>query len=171
MVKRIELYSYFIIFFLICACNSVPTKEINTENKRNNIKIRYLNVAVIFDYMINRDPDAVIIKKQKEDLLKSIDEMNKKNKISDEGEKQGLLEELEVKQGYLLKLKSDEDYYKGKILNEINSAIESIAGRDDIDFVFNIGEGAVFARKEYDITERVLQEIENRAKRNAPVSR
>jgi Skp family chaperone for outer membrane proteins len=171
LLKVRGIYSYLIIILSACACSSAPVKEINTDISKNNINIRYVNIGIIFDYMVNKDPDALDIKKQKESLLKSIDNINKKINSSEDDPNQAILEELKVKQENLLKLKNDEDYYKSRILNEIDSAIESIAGKDDIDFVFNIGEGTVYARKEYDITEKILQEIESRLKRIAPVSR
>ncbi len=166
-------YLYLIIILSAFACGSAPVKEINSDINKNkiNLNIRYVNISSIFDYMINRDPDAAALKKRRDELLASIEDIRKELENTEGDEDKGLLGDLRGKQGALLKLKSDEDYYKSRILNEIDGAIEVIAKRDDIDFVFNMGEGAVYARKEYDITERILREIESRVKRNSPVSR
>jgi len=40
-----------------------------------------------------------------------------------------------------------------------------------IDFVYNMGEGLVYSRREYDITEDILKELGSVRKRNAPPSR
>ncbi|MCU0822377.1 MAG: OmpH family outer membrane protein, partial [Spirochaetes bacterium] len=164
------IYLFFIIIIIFNACGTPPVKETSTDIN-NNIKVRYVNIGIIFSYMVNKDPDTAALKKEREALQSAIEDIREKIDGADENVKQGLVKEMMEKQGSLAKLKNEEEYYKGRILNEINSAIEGMAKKDDIDFVLNIGEGAVYARKEYNMTERIIQEIENRARRNAPVSR
>jgi Skp family chaperone for outer membrane proteins len=157
------------VFFFSCAAMR-EVKEAGNIN--STYKLRYLNLNLIIEYMVNNDPVAKNLKKQKEDIIKLIDtsagmQMSALNDI----EKKELLDKQNQYRKDLADRKREEDAFKSKTLNSINLALENIAKNSDIDFVFNIGEGTVYAKKEYDITEEVLREIIKQKDRSSPVTR
>ncbi|MDY6933855.1 MAG: OmpH family outer membrane protein [Spirochaetota bacterium] len=135
-------------------------------------KIRCVNINIIFDYMVNNNPEAKALRDRINQYHESINELNiDLDKIKNEEKKKLIIDKREKINLQLNKIKGDEDYYKGIILNEIDRAIINIAKKRRIDFIINIGEGAIFSKKEYDLTEDVIREIVRFKKRNAPVSR
>ena len=135
-------------------------------------KYRYINLKIIFDYLITNDNEAKDTKRQREEILQKIDNISGQIDVqSDERVKKELLEKQRQYKTELVKIKNDEEIYKQKIYTNIDRALEQIAKKADIDFIFNIGEGAVYAKKEYDITEELLREIMKRNERSAPASR
>lgn len=163
----------FILFLIVIlnACSAPSLNEAGTGDEYKQQNIRFVNLNIIFDFMVNNDPGALKVRRNKEEILNAIEEINTRIAASEGDEKAGMLLELQEKQAGLIELKKEEEYYKNKILNEIDRAIGSVSRREEIDFVFNTGEGALYAKKEYDITENVLEEISSHRRKSAPVSR
>jgi Skp family chaperone for outer membrane proteins len=135
-------------------------------------KFRFVNLDIIFNYMSINDPDSRTLSRRKEDIVQKLEDIaNNLTIAKDDVNKKDLIEKQKQFRQEFAKIKSDEEHYKGVVLNRINTALGNIAKKSDIDFVFNIGEGAVYAKKEYDITEEVLREIIRQKERSAPVSR
>ena len=160
------------IFLLLFIFSCASKGEFRERNVNTGPRFCYVNLNIIVEYMINNDPDAMEVKKRKEDIIQKIDSINKQ--LADIDDKIDRDEYIEKQKNYnmeLAELKTDEEHYKNRILNQIDRALENIAKKSDIDFIFNIGEGAVYAKKEYDITEEVLREIIRQKERSSPVSR
>ncbi len=157
-----------ILLFFIYACGSLKQKEINNDKC---LDIRYVNLNILFDYSVNNNPEARNIKKKKRDLLKKIDEITRKINTTKNNKEKILKLKLQEYYSKIDDIEKDEEYYKGIILSDIDYAVNAVARKHDIDYVLNIGEGAVYAGKEYDITEEVLRIIINRKKRSSPIAR
>jgi Skp family chaperone for outer membrane proteins len=167
-IKSIQLAFLMLIFI---SCSSMQKIKENS-NISNTYKIRYLNLNLIIEYMVNNDPDAKNIKKKKEDILQKIDSLAdmQASKIN-VNEKKDIIEKQNQYRLELADIRKEEENYKSKILNNINKALENVAKKSDIDFIFNIGEGTVYAKKEFDITEEVLREIIKQKDKSSPVTR
>jgi hypothetical protein len=140
-------------------------------NERN-IRVRYVNIAIIYEYIVNNDPDALTARRQKEIIIKSIADLEK-NLLQGQIEipRDVIKSDIERNRENLQKINIMENRVKSKYLNEINNSITVLANRMGVDYVFNIGDELVFSKKEYDITDDVIKEIMKLRKRNAPPSR
>ena len=135
-------------------------------------KIRYVNVNIIFDYMVKNDSNASNVRRRKEDTLAKIETINGQlANATDLIQKDEILKNQKQYYADLEEIEKDEDHYKNLFLNQIDSVLEIIAKKSDIDFILNIGEGVVYSKKEYDITEELLREIIKQKQRSAPVTR
>jgi len=157
-----------VLFSLTFFCNS--PQHNNTASKKG-LNIHYVNLNIIFDYMVNLNPEFKQVKSRRENLKKSIDDINDQLKSSGGSPKPDLIKKLNNYKSEIRDISGKEEIYKSRILNEIENAVGDVAKKSGIDYILNIGEGAVYARKEYDITEEVLQVIYKRKKRSSPVSR
>ena len=83
----------------------------------------------------------------------------------------GLAKKLNESEEKLSRLETEERKIKSKILAHINTAVKRIAQRMDADYVLNIGDEVVYAKKKFDITDDVLREIVRLDDRKSPVSR
>jgi Skp family chaperone for outer membrane proteins len=163
--------SIFLLLFIF-SCASIGEKKDNTAAGFATNKLRYINLNIIFEYLSSNDTDARDLKKRREEILQKIDSISGQlESTKDEKNKYDLIEKQKQYKLEFIKIKSDEELYKNKIYSRVDRALENIAKKSDIDFVFNIGEGAVYAKKEYDITEELLREIIKQKERSAPVMR
>lgn len=163
--------NYIILFLLILSCSSFREyPEIAAETEKEVQRFRYVNLSAIFEYMIMNDEDAGKVKKLKEEILAKINSLNESVE-NDQIQMETTSDKMRQYKSELAEIKKDEEHFKKKILDQIDRAIENIAKRTDIDFIFNIGEGAVYAKKEYDITADVLREIIKEKERSSPTSR
>ncbi len=142
------------------------------EVKEREVRLRYVNLSIIFEFMINSDAEAVNLRNRKNELiadLRRTEEMILKERDSDR--KAGLITSMDRLKIDLRKAKEKEDSFKHRFLNEINRSLAIIADERGIDFILNIGDELVYSRREYDITDEVIREIITLRKRRAPVSR
>jgi Skp family chaperone for outer membrane proteins len=155
-----------IILFPLAGCGKVY------EVKERELRIRYVNLSIVFEFLINRDPEARNLKSQKNELLVKIKDTEGELQKEGGGEKRiDLKNNLEGFRSELKKIKEKENYFKRKFLNEIDKAISILSKDMHIDFVLNMGDALIFSQKEYDITEDVIREIIKLKKRRDPVSR
>lgn len=152
---------------LLAGCEAPREREAPPER---SYKIKYVNAGLLFEFMVNGDPEARALKKQKGELLQAIADLDEKIRRG-EVEKNSLARVMEEKRAGLQALRGREEYFKNRFFNEINRAIESVSKRIGADFVLNLGESVVFARGEYDITEEVMREIVRMKNRSNPQSR
>jgi len=122
--------------------------------------------------MVSTDAEARQVRKQRKDILSALDSIERSLLTEPDMQKR---KSLAVKRGdygeQMRALRVREEYYKRKFLLNMNRAIDEVAVRMRIDYVFNIGEGLVYSRKDFDVTEQVLQELRKVKKRNEPQSR
>jgi Skp family chaperone for outer membrane proteins len=135
------------------------------------VRMRYVNLNLIFEYMVRSDPDAQKVRRRKEDLLGSAKKLEAELAGADESRRQTLARLLSENRSGLEEVRSAEELQKQRLLGEINRVLEAVGARMEIDYIFNLGDALVYGKKEYDITETVLNEIIALRKRNAPVSR
>lgn len=155
-----------IILFPLAGCGKVY------EVRERELRIRYVNLGIIFEFMINRDPEAKNLKRQMNELFVKIKDAEEKLQGESDGEKRiNLKKNLDVSRSELRKIKEKEDYFKRKFLNRIDKAISTLSKDMHLDFVLNMGDALIFSQKEYDITEDVIREIIKLEKRRDPVSR
>lgn len=155
--------------FLFCIVSGCATEERIAER---NVRIRYINLTIVFDYMVSTDPEARQMRKQRKELSSALGDIERVLMTEPDTEKRKSLAMKRRDYGEQLRsLLGREDYYKRKFLQDMNRAIDDVAVRMRIDYVFNIGEGLVYSRKDFDVTEQVLKELRKVKKRNAPQSR
>ncbi len=161
-----------LLFLLSCASMRDDSKISGTEAGNIPCNFRYVSLEVIFDYIVNNDSEAGNLKIRKEDIIRKIKSVN--DDLDDpetDSRRDELVNSLKKYNEEVADIKKDEDYFKSKILNRIDTALENIAEKWDIDIVFNIGEGALYVKEEDDITEEVLKEIIKQKELSAPESR
>ncbi len=154
-----------IMLFLLAGCGKAY------EVRERELRIRYVNLSIVFEFMINRDPEARNLKSRKNELLIKIKDTERELQ-KEGGEKRiNIKNNLEALRSELRKIKEKENYFKRKFLSEIDKAISILSKDMHIDFVLNMGDALIFSQKEYDITEDVIREILKLKKRRDPVSR
>ncbi len=132
--------------------------------------IRYMNLKAVYDFVLNRDPDALKDSDRHGELLKEIRALETAI-LKEEGDREELNREYDKKMKRLLVLDGRVERHKRKILLQINRAVTIVSKNLDIDYVLNFGEDTIYAKKEFDITEDVIREILKIEKRTEPVSR
>jgi len=153
---------------LAAACGTVPAIQ-GTDTPR---ELRCVNMSLVFEYMVRSDPDALGVRNRRCEVMSSIEAVEKKIAAApDEQARKALSAELAGYRAERDGLRATEEFHKQRILNEINTALQTVAARMQLDYVFDAGNGPVYYKKEYDITENVLREISAQKKRNAPVTR
>ncbi len=169
--NRVRIYCFLSLLSLIVLSTITGCGKIY-EVKERNLRIRYVNLGIVFEFMINRDSEARNLKNQKNELLSRIKSTEREILRENDGVKKvALKKNLERFKIELGKIREREHYYKGKFLNDVNNAISILAKDMQIDFVLNMGDALIFSHKEYDITEDVIREIIKLKKRRDPVSR
>lgn len=162
-------YKCILLLFFIFSCSSIGEKNKDNASQTATDKFRYINLNIIFEYISGNDIEAKDLKKRREEIIQKIDSISGQlDSIKDEKYRNEVLEKQKEYKTELAGIKSDEERYKIKIYTRIDRALEGIAKKSDIDFVFNIGEGTVYAKKEYDITEDLIREIIKQKERSAP---
>ena len=154
---------------LLCIVSGCATEDRIAER---NVRIRYINLSILFDYMVSTDAEARQVRKQRKDILSALDSIERSLLTEPDMQKRKSLAVKRKDYGEQMRaLRVREEYYKRKFLLNMNRAIDEVAVRMRIDYVFNIGEGLVYSRKDFDVTEQVLQELRKVKKRNEPQSR
>ncbi len=134
--------------------------------------IGYLHLSLVVDYLAKGDDEAREMAARKRALRETIDASDKK--LSGEPDirrREQLVATMGAARGELEQLANREKTVRGRYYAEIQRAVERVAGRRRIDFVLNMGEGLVYSRREFDVTEDVLREIQSTRRRSAPLSR
>jgi Skp family chaperone for outer membrane proteins len=136
------------------------------------IRVRYVNLRLVFEFMANNDLDAKKLDLEKKETLSIIEKLEKESgSTTDETRRKILPQDIERYKAAIKKITTNQEYHKQKILSEINRVIGTVASRMQVDFVLNTGDTLIYFNKNFDITEDVLRELVTQKKRNAPVSR
>ncbi len=155
---------WILIMACLSACGSIMKGE-------REMRIRYVNMPLIYEYSLHNDQDAKNLKSQRTDLSAAIDLAKKRLQGADEVQRKSAQQELDRLHAEGERLRTREELHKQRLLEEINRAMASVAARLSIDYIFSTGDALVYFRKEHDITEAVLRELVAVRKRNAPVAR
>ncbi|MCU0843930.1 MAG: OmpH family outer membrane protein [Spirochaetes bacterium] len=160
-----QAYAILMVAAVVASCGSVRPGD------EREARIRSVNMALLFEYAVNSDPDARGVKAAKTEALAAARALKARIASADRSENETAGRELARRNAELEKLNAAEEQHRQRILSEISRAMSAVASRQGIDFILGAGEGAVYSGKEYDITEEVLREMAAMRKRNAPVSR
>lgn len=132
--------------------------------------IRYMNLKSVYHFVLNRNRDAVEVKKKLDAKMTRMKEVERKLE-EPATDHVALLDEYRQLAVELSDLKGRSKYYKAKILSEIDRAVKNVAKSVKADFVYNLGDELLYAKKEYDVTEDVIREIVRLEERRSPEAR
>ena len=132
--------------------------------------IRYMNLKSVYNFVLNKNRDAVEVKKKMDAKMTRMKEVERE---LDEPatDHVALLDEYRTLVVELSDLKGRSKYYKTKILSQIDRAVKNVAKTVKADFVYNLGDELIYAKKEYDVTEDIIREIVRLEERRAPEAR
>ncbi|MEJ5361708.1 MAG: OmpH family outer membrane protein [Spirochaetota bacterium] len=147
-MKRLVL---FILCLLIVSCNTV--------DRDDSLAIRYVQLPILYNYMIQTSPDALILQKRYNELKMQLDTPS----VSDTERK-----ELTVK---LQSIGDEMDKQKKIFLMDIQQAIATVAKRNGYTIVLGGGDTVVYAKDGYDITNEVLKELAALRLQKSPAAR
>jgi len=152
---------------IFCSCSSV-----NKDKKGDGaaIVIRYINLRTVYAFLLNKDEKAKQMDEKRSKLETALED-DKNLLLKEEGDKETLYQRIKSNRQKLQELAVDEENHKAKLLNKIQAAVKNIAESSGADFIFNIGDEVIYAKKKYDVTEDVLSELERLESRSDPVSR
>ena len=158
-----------LLFFCVAAaasCSLFKKKEIGG----GQMTVRYLNLKAAYDFALGRNRDALDVRKQIDVRLSRMRELER---LLDEPatDHVALLDEYRRVAGELNALKARSKSYKARLLSRINRAVKNVSNRIKADYIFNIGDELIYAKKEYDITEEILRELVRIEERSAPEAR
>ncbi|MBN2159716.1 MAG: OmpH family outer membrane protein [Spirochaetes bacterium] len=159
---------------LICTVALAVLSSCSYFKKKDEIGpapvIRYMNLKAAYDFVLNRNRDAIEVKKKVDERMARLKEVEREldRPATDHV---SLLDEYRTVTAELFALRGKSKYYKGQILNVIDRALKNVAGRLKVDFIYNIGDELMYAKKEYDVTEDVIREVVRLEERRAPESR
>ncbi len=132
--------------------------------------IRYINLKAVYNYVLSKNRDALDVKKALDVKIGRMKEIEREldNPATDHV---ALLDEYRAISAEVRSLKGKSRYYKGKILTQIDRALKNLAKSMNVDFICNVGDDLLYAKKEFDVTEDVLREIMRLDERNSPEAR
>ncbi|MDH7555114.1 MAG: OmpH family outer membrane protein [Spirochaetota bacterium] len=147
-MKRFVL---FILCLLIVSCQTV--------DREDSLTIRYVQLPILYHYMIQTSPDALSLQKRYNELKAQLDVPS----VSDAERK-----DLAVK---LQSIADQMDKQKKIFLMDIQQAIATVAKRKGYQIVLGGGDTVVYAKDGYDITSEVLKELAALRLQKSPAAR
>jgi Skp family chaperone for outer membrane proteins len=132
--------------------------------------IRYMNLKSVYNFVLNKNRDAVEVKKKLDAKLTRMKEVERELE-QPATDHVALLDEYRQLAVDLSDLKGRSKYYKAKILSQIDRAVKNVAKTIKADFIYNLGDELVYAKKEYDVTEDIIREIVRLEERRSPEAR
>ena len=144
-----------ILFPFFLQCSSVPFEK----NEPSSV-IRYVNMKVVYEHVLRSDREIIENSKKREALLEK-----KKLLVSSAGslkDDDKVKAEIQLIDKELSLLAIDADEVKLRVYKKISAAVRDISRRRNIDMVFNIGDSLVYAKKDFDITDDIIDEINHR---------
>jgi Skp family chaperone for outer membrane proteins len=152
--QRIAVVIIMLLPFII-QCSSVPFGKDSPSTV-----IRYVNIKAVYDNVLKIDSELIEKSKKRKTLIdkkKSLAASAGSSKTKEEVEA-----EIKLIDDELSFLAIDEDEVKLRIYKKISSVIRDISRRRNIDMVLNMGDSLVYAKKEFDITDDIIDEIKHR---------
>ena len=146
----------FTLLIVITSCSTIGF------NSSESYVIRYINLNAIYEYIYSNSNEA-------QDLKRKIDALNKKISDAENSKTSGSESELNYYKEEMIKLKEQEKQIKSGFYSKIKSAVENVASTHDVDFVFNLSDGLLYSKSEYDITEEIIKELNSINERTSPV--
>lgn len=131
------------IIYIVC----LMVVSCQTVDKDDSLAIRYVQLPILYNYMIQTSPNAMTLQKYYNDLKTQLD---------------GLPVNSNERKDIALKFQSivdQMDKQKKSFLMDIKQAIATVAKRKGYQIVLGGGETVVYAKDGYDITSEVLKEL------------
>jgi Skp family chaperone for outer membrane proteins len=132
--------------------------------------IRYMNLKAVYNFSLNRNRDALDVKKKLDEKLARMKEVEG-DLDEPSTDHVALLAEYRALDTELKSLRGRSRYYKAKIMAQVDRAVKNVAKNARADFIYNIGDELIYAKKEYDVTEEIMRELIRLEERSAPESR
>jgi len=152
------LYRIF-LFILLIALASCSAGDLISSNRH---VIKYINLNAVYEYVYNNSNEA-------QDLKRKIDSLNKRIYDAENAKESGSKSELNYYREEMIKLKEQEKQLKSGFYSRIKSAVDSVAEQHNADFVFNLSDGLLYSKSEYDITNEIIKELKSIDERTSPV--
>ncbi len=130
-----------------------------TVDREDSLAIRYVQLPILYNYMIQTSPDALALQKRYNELKAKLDAPS----VSDTERK-----DLAVP---LQSIADEMDKQKKIFLTDIQHAIATVAKRNGYAIVLGGGDTVVYARDGYDITSEVLRELAALRLQKSPAAR
>ncbi|MCL2155498.1 MAG: OmpH family outer membrane protein [Leptospirales bacterium] len=150
------------LFILLMTITSCSMSNLVNSNNSNNYVIKYINLNAIYEYIYNNSNEAQEIKRK-------IDSLNKKISDVENSKLSGSESELNYYREEMVKLKEQERQMKSGFYSRIKSAVDSVADKHNADFVFNLSDGLLYSKSEYDITDEIIKELKSIDERTSPI--
>jgi Skp family chaperone for outer membrane proteins len=152
---------------LTLSCSYFSKKE---PNDGRGVVIRYINLKAVYAFVLNRNKDAMEVKKQADKKIVRLRELDRA--LDEPGtDHVALLDEYRKVKAEIDSLKSTGKGHKTKILNQINRAVKNVASQVKADLILNIGDELIYAKMEYDVTYEIMREILRLDERRMPEAR
>ncbi len=152
-MKRIA--GIFLFCLIISSCASVKSKD------SADYVIRYINLNSVYDYVYSNSNEAL-------DIQRKLDSLNKKISDIENQETGGSRSELLYYKGEVVKLRDQEKKLKTDFYARIYTALKNTASKHNVDFILNSGDGVVYSRPVYDLTNEVIKEVKSLENRTSP---
>ena len=165
---KLVLHLFLVLILTGCSYQKAMMEPSETEMP----VIRYVQVEVLYDYLLQHDDDALSFQKRSRELSSQIQEIEDQVLAeANQAMRKRLLENLEELKEKMSVLRSREASYREKILLQIEDAASDVAKRQGYHLLLGGGNTVIYSKKEYDITREVLRELASRRIRGAPVNR
>jgi Skp family chaperone for outer membrane proteins len=149
------------IFILIFALTVLSCSAGNIKTG-NDYVIKYINLNSVYEYIYNNSNEAQEIKRK-------IDSLNKKIEDMENSGSGGSKTELNHYKNEISREREREKKLKSVFHSRIKTAVNSVAAKHNADFVLNSGDGVIYSRPVYDITDDVIRELKSITDRTSPV--
>jgi len=149
------------IFILIFALTVLSCSSGNIKTG-NDYVIKYINLNSVYEYIYNNSNEAQEIKRK-------IDSLNKKIEDVENSGSGGSKAELNHYKSEISKEMEREKKLKSVFHSRIKTAVNSVASKHNADFVLNSGDGVIYSRPVYDITDDVIRELKSITDRTSPI--
>jgi len=134
--------------------------------------VRYVQLQVLYEYLVSHDESASMIRSRSEKLYGEIKILESRLlQQADPKKRSELYGTLEKLKKELSDLRNKEESYKKEFLKKIEDSARHVAKKHGYHLVLNGGDAVIYSVNEYDITREVLREIVSRKIRSAPVNR
>ena len=155
-MKRFSIISAAVFTLTLLSCSA------RSNNTGSDYVIRYVNLNSVYEYVYNNSNEAQEIKRKTDSLNKKINEIeNSEVTVSKT--------ELAYYKSEINKLNEQEKKLKIEFYSRIKTAVNSIAARHNTDFILNSGDGVIYSRPVYDLTNEVIKELKSLNERTSPV--
>ncbi|MCX8124279.1 MAG: OmpH family outer membrane protein [Spirochaetes bacterium] len=143
---------------LLIACAIVLS--CNTVERDSSPTIRYVQLSVLYNYVIQTSPDAMALQKQYSELKTQLETVSS----ATDSEKKDIAAKIQAVADQMEKQKK-------LFLSDIQQAIATVAKRKGYTIILGGGDTVVYAKDGYDITAEVLKELAALRLQKSPVTR